>query len=145
MGDLSQYLVLYSTPTSHNEEISGHHWLPSYNIMHVYNVHVHVCTCMFNPRWLPVFHGSLKIFPSLSLCMYMHACTCVHTTGRPSVLCTCMKFNAHSSPPPPPEQLLWYWWQPSYTSHGLTLGTGICDWPHTLLSMKLSRRVSLLQ
>ena len=49
--------------------------------------YVHACTCTcsggraltakirgprFNPGWLPVFHGSLKIFPSLSSCIYIH-------------------------------------------------------------------------
>ena len=28
----------------------------------------------FNPRWLLVFHSSLKIFPSLSSCTYVHCC-----------------------------------------------------------------------
>ena len=35
------------------------------------HVHVHL-----NPGWLPVFHSSLKIFPSLSSHVYVHMYTC---------------------------------------------------------------------
>ena len=40
----------------------------------------------FNPGWLPVFHSSLKIFPSLSSC----TCTCTH----------CIEHLTFSSHPP---------------------------------------------
>ena len=32
----------------------------------------------FNPRWLPVFHGSLNIFPSLSSCTVINVHVHVH-------------------------------------------------------------------
>ena len=45
----------------------------------------------FNPRWLPVFHSSLKIFPSLFIMyMYMYTCTCTGMLYCVTFTCTCI-------------------------------------------------------
>ena len=45
----------------------------------------------FNPGWLPVFHDSLNIFPSLSSCIScVHSCVC-------DVLCVCVSTQTYHS------------------------------------------------
>ena len=51
----------------------------------------------FNPGWLPVFHSSLKIFPSLSSCTGTSPLQCVHVQIHvlpiPSVMCGFQHFS----------------------------------------------------